>query len=73
MGRRLGRKLAGFEWRTAYWGPGRFRTWRFERLPLLGMLMIEGASEEDRVDDVCLNIVMVTIMLAFQDQRGMRT
>lgn len=71
MGRKLGRKLAVFEWRSACWGPGRSRTWRFERLPLLGMLMIEGVSEEDRAGGACLSIVMAKIMLVFEDQRGM--
>lgn len=71
MGRRLGRKLAVLEWRSVCWGPGWSRTWRFERLPLLGMLMIEGVSEEDRVGGACLSIVMVMIMLVFEDQRGM--
>ena len=71
MGHRLGRRLAGFEWRTVYWGPESSRTWQFERLPLLGMLMIGAVSEEDRVGDACLSIAMVTIMLVFQDQKGM--
>ena len=71
MGRRLGRRLAGFEWKTVYWGPESSRTWQFERLPLLAMLMIEAVFEEDRVDGVCLSIVMVMIMLVFQDQKGM--
>lgn len=71
MGRRLDHKLAVFEWRSVYWGPGRSQTGRFERLPLLGMLMIGAVSEEDRVGDACLSIAMVMIMLVFQDQKGM--
>lgn len=71
MGRRPGRKLAVFEWRSVYWGPGRSQTWRFERLPLLGMLMIAGVSEEDQVGGACLSIVTVMIMLVFEDQTGM--